>query len=294
MVEMMFSMPPATQTLIVINVLVFFCAPAAASPPAREPSELVALVNAYRGAAQTCEGQRVPGAGPLAPDANLAAVKPDAGRPLQDALKARGYPAAQAQAIILSGPASASAAMDMMKQRYCAPLLSARFTNIGVSRDGRTWRVVLARPLLAGELGESHQAGAEVLRLTNAARAKPRTCGERQLGAAPPLRWANELGAAALVHSRDMAQRNYFDHRGSDGSDVGDRAKRAGYPWRRVGENVAAGQGSATQAVSAWLSSPSHCANLMNRDFAEMGAAYALNTGSDSVIYWTQVFGTRR
>jgi len=46
--------------------------------------------------------------------------------------------------------------------------------------------------------------------------------------------------------------------------------------------------------MAAWLASPPHCENIMKREFAEMGAAYAVNQNSDSIIYWTQVFGTRR
>jgi uncharacterized protein YkwD len=111
---------------------------------------------------------------------------------------------------------------------------------------------------------------------------------------APPLRWNDLLAAAAIAHSRDMAARNYFSHSAKNGNRVGDRAQREGYKWRRIGENIAAGQGSAEQAVSAWLSSPTHCANLMSRDFTEMGAAYALNSESETPIYWTQVFGRSR
>jgi uncharacterized protein YkwD len=33
---------------------------------------------------------------------------------------------------------------------------------------------------------------------------------------------------------------------------------------------------------------------MMKPEFADMGAAYAVNPSSDSTIYWTQVFGTRR
>jgi len=275
---------------------VAFCASAlgvGGPASAQDTRELVGLINAYRSAPQTCEGKRTAAVGPLAPDPHLAAVRLERGAPLHDELKARGYPAAQAQAITLSGPASTGAAMQLLKQRYCGPLLSRLYSNVGISRQGGTWRIVLARPLLAANLGG--QAGKEVLRLANAARAQPRTCGNRRFGAAPPLRWANELGAAALVHSRDMASRNYFRHRGErDGSEAGDRATRQGYRWRRVGENIAAGQGSPEQVVSAWLASPPHCENLMSRDFAEMGAAYAVNDHSDSTIYWTQVFGTRR
>lgn len=275
---------------------VLLCAAAliAATASAQDARELVGLINAYRSAPQECEGKRSAAAGPLAPDAHLEGVKAESGSRLQDSLKARGYPAAHAFAMTLSGPASASAAMGLMKQRYCRPLLDPRYSNIGVSRDGRTWRVVLARPLLSPGLGEWRHAGEQVLRLANAVRAQPRTCGTRRYDAAPPLRWAGELGVAAFVHSRDMATRSYFDHRAPNGSQVDARARRQGYNWRRVGENIAAGQGSPQQVMAAWLASPLHCENIMNRDFAEMGAAYAVNENSGSVIYWTQVFGTRR
>jgi uncharacterized protein YkwD len=148
--------------------------------------------------------------------------------------------------------------------------------------------------LLADDLGDWQAAGRQVLALVNEARGTARRCGAEQLPAAPPLAWHPALGAAALAHSRDMANRNAFSHEGGDGSRVGDRARRAGYDWRRVGENIATGQGAPDQVVAGWLSSPSHCANLMNRAFTEMGAAYALNPASDTAIYWTQVLGTPR
>jgi uncharacterized protein YkwD len=273
-----------------------FCAAALMAAPAwaQDARELVGLINAYRTAPQECEGKRSAATGPLAPDAHLEGVRTESGARLQEALKARGYPAAHAHSMTLSGPTSASAAMNLMKQRYCRPMLDPRYSNVGVSRDGRIWRIVLARPLLSPELGEWRQAGEEVLRLTNAARAQARTCGKRRFPAAPPLRWAKELGAAAFIHSRDMATRNYFDHRAPDGSQADARAQRQGYSWRRVGENIAAGQGSPERVTAAWLASPPHCENIMKREFAEMGAAYAVNQNSDSIIYWTQVFGTRR
>jgi uncharacterized protein YkwD len=40
------------------------------------------------------------------------------------------------------------------------------------------------------------------------------------------------------------------------------------------------------------VSSPGHCANLMNPGFQELGAAYAVDPKSDSGIYWTAMFGT--
>jgi uncharacterized protein YkwD len=88
-----------------------------------------------------------------------------------------------------------------------------------------------------------------------------------------------------------MAMNSLFSHQGSDRSLVGARATAAGYDWTVIGENIAAGQGRAQQVVEGWLASPSHCYNLMNPDFREMGAAYASNPQSQATIYWTQVFG---
>lgn len=266
----------------------------AGTASAQDAVELVTLINAYRASVQICEGKRTAPVTPLAADPLLSRVQLKAGASLNDALKNAGYQAARAEAIMVSGASTPNEVMGFVKQTYCRTALGAQYAAIGVARDGNAWRVVLAEPLLAADLGDWEKAGREVLKLVNTARAKPRSCGKQPFEAAPPVTWNGQLAAAALAHSRDMADQNYFRHEGRDGSEVSDRATRAGYQWRRVGENIAAGQGSAKQAVSGWLSSPGHCANLMNRDFREMGTAYAVNPKSDSRIYWTQVFGTPR
>ncbi|MEO5772305.1 MAG: CAP domain-containing protein [Burkholderiaceae bacterium] len=108
--------------------------------------------------------------------------------------------------------------------------------------------------------------------------------------AAPPLRWNGLLGEVSLAHSRDMATRNALAHTGADGSRARQRVVRRGYAARSVGENVAAGQGSAEQVVADWIASPSHCENLKFPAFTEMGAAYVVDLRSAAVIHWTQVF----
>jgi uncharacterized protein YkwD len=102
------------------------------------------------------------------------------------------------------------------------------------------------------------------------------------------------LAAAAAVHSLDMAEHGTASHRGSDGSDSGERITRAGYAWRGSGENVAAGQPTAEDVVEAWLDSPGHCATLMEPKFVETGIAFALAPGRNPSVYWTQVFATPR
>src|SRR6476620_1805063 len=60
----------------------------------------------------------------------------------------------------------------------------------------------------------------EALRRINAARAAGHSCGWHRMPPAPPLRWDGALQSAAAGHSRDMAQRNYFDHRSPEGRTV--------------------------------------------------------------------------
>ncbi len=261
---------------------------------AQDGTELAVLINDYRASPQRCEGSSVPAAGPLAPSPALAAARIAPGADLQASLKAVGYDAAHAQAIVVSGPRDAGAAAGFFKSKYCRVLASREFADIGVSRDGAAWRVVLARPLLAADLGEWRAEGDEVLRLTNAARAAARRCGSERFPPAPALYWDDRLAAAASAHSRDMASRDYFSHTGPTGEKVDARADRAGYGWQRIGENIATGQGSARRVVDGWLASPGHCANIMNADFRAMGAAYALNRESRTGIFWAQVFGTPR
>jgi uncharacterized protein YkwD len=262
---------------------------------AAETDRLVQLINEYRSSPQMCEGRQTAAVGALAAQPALARAElPSKADALQNTLKRAGYNAAQIQLIVVSGPNNIRDAMALLKQRYCRALLSPQFADAGISRNGNTWRVVLARPLLSPDLGDWRKAGKEILDLTNAARAQPRTCGERRFRAAAPLTWNEKLAAAAVTHSRDMATHNFFSHTGKDARTVRDRAVREGYAWRRVGENIATGQGSPEQVVAGWLTSPQHCGNIMEPAFAEMGAAYFVNAKSDTAIYWTQVFGTAR
>jgi uncharacterized protein YkwD len=110
--------------------------------------------------------------------------------------------------------------------------------------------------------------------------------------AAPPLSLSEVLGRAARTQADDMARHGSLSHAGSDGSTPAERATRAGYRWKLVGENIAAGQPTAEQVVAGWLESPGHCANIMDPAYAEMGVAFAYEARSEKDIYWSQVFGT--
>lgn len=265
---------------------------AACGAHAQNDSRLISLVNAYRAAPGDCGGGRAAPAPALRPDAALGRVRIGAGAFPESALERAGYHAAQVEIISTRGAPDAASVMDAIGQPYCRVLLNIAWRDIGASRQGDEWTIVLARPLLPLTLPAPDQAGREILAYVNAARAVPRSCGTQFFQAAAPLAWNEALGAAALAHSRDMAARRHMAHGGSDGSEVGMRATRAGYGWRTVGENIAAGQTSPREAVDGWIESPGHCANLMNPEFKEMGAGYAISRARmPGFAYWTQVFG---
>jgi uncharacterized protein YkwD len=129
--------------------------------------------------------------------------------------------------------------------------------------------------------------------MINTARKQPRQCGAQSFAAATPLAWNATLATAAQTHTRAMANNNFFDHKDRDGHTPGDRAELAGYAGQQVGENIAAGQDTVRKVVDGWLGSPGHCANLMNPQFRELGAAYAVDPKSDAGIYWTAMFGSQ-
>lgn len=138
----------------------------------------------------------------------------------------------------------------------------------------------------------------EMLDQVNQARSNRRSCGNDLMPAVATLSWNCQLRDAAFKHSTDMVENNFFDHTGSDGLSAGHRATASGYIWRSVGENLAVGQTSITQAVTGLLNSPGHCRNIMSAGFTEFGSALVLrsqvNTEADYSHYWTQVFGRPR
>ncbi len=288
------SAPPNGLNRLVLLAIAIVAMLGAASASASDSDELISLINAYREAPQACDGKQIEAAGPLVPDDRLARVQLAPGVQLQVALQQVGYQSATVRVITLSGAGNVNAVIQAIKQRYCATLLDAQYAEVGVQRNANTWQVILARPLLPSGMPDWQAAGQDILQLVNAARAQPQRCGSQAFDPALPLSWSALLGQSALAHSRDMAARNYFSHTGKDGSLAGKRATRDGYNWQLIGENIAAGQGSAKQIVAGWLVSPSHCFNIMNPDFTEMGAAYAIDPQSDAGIYWTQVFGMPR
>ncbi len=127
----------------------------------------------------------------------------------------------------------------------------------------------------------------KLLDLINSYRRAGCNCGGQAMPPVGDVRWNDVLAQAAQAHGDDMARKNFFNHKGSDGSDAGARIQKQGYSYATYGENIANGYPNEKAVVEGWIKSPGHCRNIMDGRFKEMGVAVS---GS----YWTQVFGAQR
>jgi uncharacterized protein YkwD len=123
----------------------------------------------------------------------------------------------------------------------------------------------------------------EVVNLTNQKRA------EAGLSA---LSLNQTLSNAAYVKGADMISKDYWAHVSPDGTQPWAFFKNAGYRYRYAGENLARDFSNATEAVNAWMNSPTHRDNILNPKYKEIGIGVIEGdlAGSDTTII-VQFFG---
>jgi len=284
---------------------IFACLLLCAAARAGEYDDLTAALNALRGHGAACDGKSVAAApalvfSPLLAQAAAALPADGAGGDLNTLLDHAGYRSRRSFMLRMSGLADTAALARYADRSFCAALRSPEVSEIGIHQQGAAngtiTTIVLAhpQPLPAANAQDEKRLSRRVLELVNQARAVARPCGKRRFAAAPPLGWDERLAAASLAYATDLAGHQYLSHTGRDGSQPGARALRAGYAWKTVGENLAAGQVTPEEVTAGWIASPEHCANLMNPAFSVMGAGYAVNPDDRMGIYWAQLFAAPR
>lgn len=105
-----------------------------------------------------------------------------------------------------------------------------------------------------------------------------RTNQVRQERGLRPLQWDALAYKAALGHAQDMQERNFFAHQNPDGLGAAERMRAVGVLEVMVGENLASFEGYPDpeipqRALSGWMSSPGHRANLLKPEFTHLGVA---------------------
>lgn len=133
-------------------------------------------------------------------------------------------------------------------------------------------------------ISENQVDSQDILELVNEVRAKGTTCGTTYYPPVNPLTWNTKLEKAAIKHSQDMLDNNYFSHTSINGDSFSDRIEQEDYLYSSIGENIANGYTNEESVMNGWLNSEGHCANIMSSSFTEMGVGRVGN-------YWTQDFG---
>lgn len=115
--------------------------------------------------------------------------------------------------------------------------------------------------------------------------------GHRAASGLRPLSVSTSLSSAAAYHSIDMAANGYLDHTLSDGTTVQQNMANFGYSGGLYGENLAAGTGTAQEAMQTWQGSAEHNAIMLNGSFGAIGIGRAYDPESPYGWYWTTIFG---
>ncbi len=119
------------------------------------------------------------------------------------------------------------------------------------------------------------------------------TNSERLQNNAGPLTQNDLLQKAAQLKAEDMSERGYFAHTDPDGNLPWYWLNRVGYVYSYAGENLAVNFFDSKDVADAWMLSPAHRANIVKKNFTEIGigVAHGMFEGNDTVFV-VQFFGT--
>jgi uncharacterized YkwD family protein len=109
---------------------------------------------------------------------------------------------------------------------------------------------------------------------------------ERSKAGLKPLKLNATLTKSAQAKSQDMHDKHYFDHNSPTYGSPFDQMTKFGYKYSYAGENIAQGQKTPKEVMTAWMNSTGHRANILNSNYTEIGIGYVADGN-----YWTQQFG---
>jgi uncharacterized protein YkwD len=102
-----------------------------------------------------------------------------------------------------------------------------------------------------------------------------------------------KLDESALMKAQDMLKNQYFEHVSPSGVGPSELAGKVQYEFLVVGENLAMGIFFNDQdLVDAWMASPGHRENILNKSYSEIGVAVVKGTFEGKITWMAvQEFG---
>ncbi len=118
-----------------------------------------------------------------------------------------------------------------------------------------------------------------------------RTNAARRANGLSALARSVNLMTAAQIQADQMAQTGIMEHEIESARypTLKSRLAAVSYDMRAAGENIAAGQRTAAEALDTWMNSSGHRSNILSREYTELGTGVAV--GRNGRLYWVQVFG---
>jgi hypothetical protein len=99
------------------------------------------------------------------------------------------------------------------------------------------------------------------------------TNAEREKNSLNALRLNDELTAAARDKAENMLSVGYWSHDAPDGTTPWHWIEGVGYSYANAGENLARGFNTTDGIIEAWMESPTHRANVLDKNYTEVGFA---------------------
>ena len=133
----------------------------------------------------------------------------------------------------------------------------------------------------------------KVLSFANNSQILAFTNNERTAISLAPLLANSVLDTVAGQRADDLFTNQYFAHESPDNKSAVDLAEKIGYKYLLVGENLALGDFGDNQGiVNAWMDSPGHKANILNKQYTELGVSVkkGVYKGEETTIA-VQIFG---
>ncbi|HZR80382.1 MAG TPA: CAP domain-containing protein [Candidatus Binatia bacterium] len=137
-----------------------------------------------------------------------------------------------------------------------------------------------------------------LLVLANQSRANPAADGGTE-PVVPPMRWSDQLAAAAQAHTDDMVAHTYpghtcFQHNSCNGQLWSTRVGSFYPGWAWLGENIGSGLNDPRYMHTGWMRSPDHRANLLSGAFNDFGSAFGSATDNFGPLpLATEDFGSK-
>jgi uncharacterized YkwD family protein len=159
--------------------------------------------------------------------------------------------------------------MWLISKQYGISLSSLIQANPQIANPNNIWQGMVINIPRKGSVTPAPVASSsfanQVVSLVNQERAKANM---------KPLTSDGSLTAMALDKAKDMYNKHYFDHTSPTFGSPFDMMKSYGIRFTYAGENIAMGQKTPQDVMTAWMNSAGHRQNILSPNFTKIGAAY--------------------